>query len=525
MQPTNPLINALLTDKYQLSMAYAYWKNGIHETDAVFNLFFRKCPFKGEFAFFVGLDEALRFVENFGFSASDIEYLKRKMPECEPEFFDWLAVQNTSKIRIKAFPEGNLAFPHEPLMEVSGPLAVGQLLETTLINQTGFPTLCATNAARFRIAVGRHKKLVEFSLRRTQGADGGVTAARSSYAGGFDGTSNVLAGKLYDIPIFGTMAHSYITAFSGITPKVKMNVRNKHTGRMQNIRRTVFKYRELLGFQNTSTSELEAFTAFAFAYPNGFLALVDTYNTLRSGVPNYIAVALALIEYGYQPLGIRLDSGDLALLSKQAREKIEYAAWAFQQFSESLLRSQILASNDINHDTVRNIKEAGHAIDVFCIGTHQGTCKDQPAIGMVYKLVQIAGKPCLKVSEDADKTTWPGEKKVYRLWGKGAPVADIIILDYEAPPEPEKEIEVHTNDGVLTVWPTRVDWLNPQQWPNIHLLSDKPNLTIHEIRERVLDWLETFPEKHLRLESPEKYHVGVSLKLKRLQAKLLATNC
>ena len=519
-KPTNPLVNALLTDKYQLTMAYGYLKNGIHEEEAVFNLFFRKCPLKLEFAFFAGLDEAKRFVVSFGFTESDIEYLKQEMPiECEPEFFDWLLALDASKIQIKAIPEGNIVFPQEPLMEVKGPLAVAQLLETTLIDLTGFPSLSATSAAKFRLAVGPDIRLIEYGLRRSQGPDGGLTASRSSYLGGFDGTSNVLAGKLYGVPIFGTMAHSYITAFSGVKAKKRPILLNKKTGKTQNFRRVVLRYRNRLGFQNMNQSELDAFISYACAFPNHFLALVDTYSTLRSGVPNYIAVALALLNFGYQPLGIRLDSGDLALLSKEARVLFEKTAAVYLKFKEGLLKSQIFVSNDINHNSIEALWEAGHAINAFGIGTHQATCKDQPALGMVYKLVQIGGKPCLKVSEDDDKINLPGEKIVYRLWGKEGPIADLIALADEPEPEIGQGIKVHLKEGVLTVWPTMVMKTNPVQIPE-NPFTDKAGLP--EFRERVLNWLKEFPEKHLRLKNPERYPVGVSLKLKRLQAKLIA---
>lgn len=523
-KPTNPLVGAMLTDKYQITMAYGYWKAGIHEEEAVFNLFFRKCPLKLEFAFFVGLDEAKRFVANFGFTESDIEYLKRELPiECEPEFFDWLLGLDASGIQIKAIPEGNIVFPEEPLMEVRGPLAVAQLLETTLIDLTGFASLCATSAAKFRLAVGPDIRLIEYGLRRSQGPDGGLTASRSSYVGGFNGTSNMLAGKLYGIPIFGTMAHSYITAFSGVKSKKKPILLNKKSGKKQSFRRVVLRYRNSLGFQNTNQGELDAFIAYACAFPNAFLALVDTYNTVRSGVPNYISVALALLNFGYQPLGIRLDSGDLALLSKKARAQFETIAMAYPKFGEGLLKSQIFVSNDINHNSIDALWKAGHAINAFGIGTHQATCKDQPALGMVYKLVQIGGKPCLKVSEDADKINLPGEKIVYRIWGENGPLADLIMLEGESEPEIGQGIEVHLKEGVLTVWPTMVMRTNPLQFPENQPFADKAGL--EEFRTRVLDWLKEFPAKHLDLKNPERYPVGVSLKLKRLQAKLIATSC
>lgn len=351
-----------------------------------------------------------------------------------------------------------------------------------------------------------------------------MTAARSSYIGGFNGTSNVLAGKLYGIPIFGTHAHSYVSAFSGVKVKVKLHLINKKSGKKEDFKKAVLKYREEMGFMKTNTSELEAFTAYAFAFPNSFLALVDTYNTLQSGVPNYIAVALALLEFGYQPLGIRLDSGDLAALSKKARAQFEVAAMVFPDFEEGLLKSRIFASDGINHKKIRELNEAGHEIDAFGIGTHQATCEEQPSIGVVYKLVKIAGKPCIKKSDDDAKTTLPGEHKVYRLWD-GGPRADIIILKSEAPPFPGKKVRVYLPDGEeLTVQPTMVQWLNPLVIPDF-LPSWLTRVdTIHKMRERVFMGLKMFPKEHLDLVAPVKYPVGTSLKLKKLQQDLLEKN-
>lgn len=216
MKPTNQLVNPMLTDFYEITMAYAYWKTGMHEQDAVFDLFFRKNPFGGEFAIYAGLEETLRLFENFHFSDDHIAYLRKEMPQAESGFFDWLKGVDCSRIKVYALKEGTVAYPRVPLIRVQGPIAVGQMLETASLTLTNYPSLMTTNAAKYRLAVGFDKGLIEFGLRRAQGPDGGVSASRYSYMGGFDGTSNVLAGYLFGVPIRGTHAHSYVQSFTGL---------------------------------------------------------------------------------------------------------------------------------------------------------------------------------------------------------------------------------------------------------------------------------------------------------------------
>jgi nicotinate phosphoribosyltransferase len=281
---------------------------------SVFDLFFRTNPFKGEFTVFAGLEEALKLLSTFRFSASDIAYLRTAMPSAEEGFWPWLAALDCSAVRLYAVAEGTVVFPREPLLRVEGPLAVCQLLETTLLNLCNFASLVTTNAARMRLAAGVDATVLEFGLRRAQGPDGAMSASRYAFMGGCDATSNVAAGKAFGVPIRGTHAHSMVCAYTSLEDLSTRMLGDK------DIVALALKYREELGFHIASKGEMAAFIAFAQAFPKNLLCLVDTYDTLNSGVPNYICVALALLECGYEPRGIRLDSGDLAYLSKEARK-------------------------------------------------------------------------------------------------------------------------------------------------------------------------------------------------------------
>jgi len=430
LKPTNHFVNALLTDLYQLTMAYCYWKQGRHEDQAVFDLFFRKCPFDGEFAIFAGLEECLRFLASFHFTDSDIQFLATVI-HAEKEFFDWLRNLDVSKVSVYALSEGSVTFPLVPLLRVQGPLAVCQLLETTLLNLINYASLVATNAARFRLAVG-DKSLLEFGLRRAQGPDGGVSASRYTYLGGFDATSNVLASKLFSIPCSGTIAHSFVQTFHDCSQLATTKLVDSNKNEREFVQ-CVMETRERLGY-NTNQGELAAFISYAQCFPDRFLVLVDTYDTLSSGVPNFICVALCLLDFGYKPLGIRLDSGDLSYLSKAARKEISRIAQLTGKVE--LNQVKIAASNDLNETTLLSLHQQGHEIDIFGIGTHLVTCQQQPALGCVYKLVEINGQPRIKVSEDISKLTIPCAKKAYRLYGKeGYPLVDLLTLETEEAPK------------------------------------------------------------------------------------------
>ncbi|CAG9796522.1 unnamed protein product [Diatraea saccharalis] len=471
MARQNGIVQPLLTDLYQITMAYAYWKSGKVNDVAVFDLFFRTNPFQGEFTIFAGLEECLKFLENFHYSDSDIGYLKQTLPDnIEPEFFAYLKDLTCKDIKLCAIEEGSVVFPRVPLLRVEGPLIIAQLLETTLLTLVNFASLMATNAARYRMVAGKTVSLLEFGLRRAQGPDGGLSASKYAYIGGFDGTSNVLAGKMFNIPVRGTHAHSFVTSFSTLDDIHTVTLRHSETQAPYNLLELSTQWRIKVSAivdispEEASDGELAALISYAIAFPTGFLALVDTYDvkryniqglpsrhrqhmnghsgynsncgsndtrllkspihstygystverTLRSGLLNFCAVALALNDCGYRAVGIRIDSGDLAYLSVLARESFEQIAEAFKLPWFSKLT--IVASNDINEETILSLNEQGHKIDCFGIGTHLVTCQRQPALGCVYKLVEINGQPRIKLSQDVGKVTIPGHKEVLFIY-------------------------------------------------------------------------------------------------------------
>ncbi len=510
MEPTNKLVSPILTDFYQITMAYAYWKAGVHEEDAVFDLFFRKNPFHGEFAIYAGLEETLRFFENFHFSDDHIEYLRNQMPQCEKEFFDWLRTVDCSRMKIHAFKEGTIAFPRVPLMRVEGPIAIGQLLETSILTLTNYPSLMTTNAAKYRLLVGPGKGLIEFGLRRAQGPDGGVSASRYSYMGGFDGTSNVLAGYLFGVPIKGTHAHSYVQSFTSMQDLKKRTLIGTD-GKEYDFVKMILENRQELGFQHTNEGELASFIAYAQAFPDGFLALVDTYNTLKSGVPNFICVALALLKLGYKPVGLRLDSGDLSYLSKATRRILNDLA---ARTEPALSKSLILASNEINRSVLVSLKQQGHEIDVFGIGTHLVTCDDQPAMGCIYKLVEAKGMPRIKLSQELSKVTIPGRKESYRLFSEdGYSLLDLMIRAGDKPPQPQDRVLCHHPfDPIKRVYvtPSKVVPLHHCVWDGKRVWPEVP---LNELRQYVMEQLRSTREDHLRDINPTPYKVSVSEEL------------
>ncbi|KAK2581352.1 hypothetical protein KPH14_008118 [Odynerus spinipes] len=513
----NTVVQPLLTDLYQITMAYAYWKSGKTNDYAVFDLFFRKNPFQGEFTIFAGLEECIKFLERFRYSNSDITYLKSTMPaSVDPNFFDYLKNLTVDDVTIYAMQEGSVAFPRIPLLRVEGPLIIVQLLETTLLTLVNYASLMATNAARYRMVAGKNITLLEFGLRRAQGPDGGLSASKYSYVGGFDGTSNVLAGKLFNIPVSGTHAHAYITSFTSIDDLQAKTLTHKLTGQVYDLLELAKLYRDGIArdlgsiVSEASSGELAALISYAIAFPERFTALVDTYDVKRSGLLNFCAVALALNHLGYQAVGIRIDSGDLAYLSNAARDVFETLAdkYSVPWFG----RLTIVASNDINEETIISLNEQSHKIDCFGIGTHLVTCQKQPALGCVYKMVEINDQPRIKLSQDVSKVTIPGKKNAYRLYGAdGYALIDILQRSTEEVPQVKQKVlcrHPFQESKRAYVIPTRVEPLHRVYWKNGKLCEPLPTLT--EIRSRVQESLKTLRNDHKRNLNPTPYKVAVS---------------
>jgi nicotinate phosphoribosyltransferase len=471
----------LLTDFYQLTMAYAYWKSGKGDQEAVFNLFFRKNPFEGGFSLAAGLDYVIDFCRNLKFDAEDLRYLqemKRKdgAPVFESAFLEYL--QNMKfTCDIDAVEEGTVVFPNMPLIRVKGPLIQCQLLETPLLNIINFQTLIATKAARINVAA-QGAPVLEFGLRRAQGIDGALAASRASYIGGCTSTSNVMAGKLFGIPVSGTHAHSWIMSFE---------------------------------------TELEAFEAYAEAFPDQCVFLVDTYDTLH-GVKNAIKVGEILRSKGKEMVGIRIDSGDLAYYSVQARQLLDEAGFP---------NAKIVASNDLDEHIISSLKTQDAAIDVWGVGTKLVTAFDQPALGAVYKLSAIktidgAWEPKVKVSQQSMKINIPGVHNVKRYFSNGKAVADMIYLEKQGI-DSKGVVIIDPND------PTRRKRLMPAFYKEEDLLKPifkKGELvyqspTLHAIREKATHQLEAFDKTHKRLINPHTYPVGLEENLHHLRMELV----
>ncbi|MEI8346741.1 MAG: nicotinate phosphoribosyltransferase, partial [Pseudomonadota bacterium] len=361
----------LFTDLYQFTMMQCYRTYGLNNKVACFDLFFRHNPFNGSYAVIAGIEAGLKFLEALHFRHTEISYLKSL------GLFDKNFLQGLKKFHftgdVYAVEEGTVGFPLAPIMRVEGPLDQCQLVETALLNIINFQTLIASKAARICQEAG-YENVLEFGLRRAQGPDGGLTASRAAYVGGVSATSNVLAGKTYGIPVRGTHSHSWVMAH---------------------------------------TSELEAFRRYAQVYPNNAVLLVDTYDTLKCGIPNAIEVGLEMEKKGQRLQGIRLDSGDLTYLSIEARKMLDGAG---------LPDCRIIASGDLDEWIIRDIKAQGAKIDIFGVGTKLASADGDSALSGVYKLAAIKNKGeswqmRLKMADGSKKATYPGPKQVWRLFG------------------------------------------------------------------------------------------------------------
>uniref|UniRef100_A0A7N6APM5 Nicotinate phosphoribosyltransferase n=1 Tax=Anabas testudineus TaxID=64144 RepID=A0A7N6APM5_ANATE len=477
----------LLTDLYQFTMAYAYWRSGRHQEPAVFELFFRDNPFGGGFSLFAGLEDCLLFLRSFHFTDEDVEFLRSVLPpNTDPAFFQFLRGLDCSGVTIRSVPEGTVVFARVPLLEVAGPLAVVQLLETSLLCLVNYASLVCSNAARFRLAAGPRRKLLELGLRRAQGPDGGLTASRYTHMGGFDLTSNVQAGFLFGIPVAGTMAHSYVTSFNSLEEVWPQTLAAVDGDRdpvdfVSLTKGWLTHVCELLGAESGKIreGELAAFLSYAIAYPQNFLPVIDSYSVGCSGLLNFCAVALALCELGYRPVGVRLDSGDLCRQSLDVRGVFRLCS---EHFSVPAFNSLIIVgTNNISEQSMIELNKKENEIDVVGVGTHLVTCTKQPSLGCVYKLVEVRGRPRMKISEDPQKSTVPGRKAVYRL------------LDAEG----EDQSVAHLRSQKRRCY-------------MLQGLVTHPQSSAAQTREKVQSSLQTLHPRYKRLQEPESYTVSVN---------------
>ncbi|CAD5319295.1 unnamed protein product [Arabidopsis thaliana] len=514
--PTNPMVTPLLNDLYQFTMAYAYWKAGKHNE--------RSNPFGGEYTVFAGLEECVKFLANFKLTDEEIDFVQECLPGSEEAFCDYLRGLDCSDVEVYAIPEGSVVFPKVPLMRVEGPVGVVQLLETPFLNLVNFASLVATNAARHRFVAGKSKSLLEFGARRAQGPDGAISASKYCYLGGFDATSNVAAGKLFGIPLRGTHSHAYVSSFMStdeIVDKVLRSADGKTTcedfvSHVQTWLKKIQYSPSLSGiFSETNQSELAAFTSYALAFPKTFLALVDTYDVMKSGIPNFCAVALALNDFGYKALGIRLDSGDLAYLSREARNF--FCTVERELKVPGFGKMVVTASNDLNEETIDALNKQGHEVDAFGIGTYLVTCYSQAALGCVFKLVEINNQPRIKLSEDVTKVSIPCKKRSYRLYGKeGYPLVDIMTGENEPPPKVGERLlcrHPFNESKRAYVVPQRVEELLKCYWRGSADEAREVLPPLKEIRDRCIKQLENMRPDHMRRLNPTPYKVSVSAKL------------
>lgn len=470
------VISPLLTDLYQLTMAYGYWKLGIHDREAVFHIIYRKNPFRGNYAVACGLGTVIEFLRNWHFAEDELNYLQGLQALngealFSAEFIDYLRHLRFS-CDIDAIPEGTVVFPHEPLVRITGPLLQGQLLESTLLNIINFQTLIATKASRVYLAA-KGDSVFEFGMRRAQGPDGALAASRASYVGGCEATSNVLAGKKYNIPVRGTHAHSWVTAFP---------------------------------------SEKEAFEAYAKIMPHNCVLLVDTYDTLQ-GVKNAIEVGKKLRAQGAELRGIRLDSGDLAALSIKARALLDAAG--FQD-------TQIIASNSLDEYVITKLKEQGAPISIWGVGTNLVTAYDHPALDGVYKLSALRDEDGrwaykLKLSEQAVKISNPGIYQVRRFFVKQKHVMDIMYdVELGIPKTPELiSLESPHSSQKLAKYDHAVDLLQPIFAKGKLVYKEE---SLQAIREKAIAEVNQFLQTH----AEKMYPVGLEKALHELKQRLIS---
>lgn len=471
----------LLTDLYQLTMMQGYFKNPTNQI-VVFDMFYRKNPCDGGYAIAAGLEQVIAYIKDLHFTYEDVQYLQ-SLRIFDADFLEYLRSFHFTG-DIYAIPEGTVVFPREPLLKVVAPIMEAQLIETTILNIINHQSLIATKAARVCYAADGDGVL-EFGLRRAQGPDAGIFGARAAMIGGCVGTSNVFTGAMFQVPISGTHAHSWIMSFP---------------------------------------DEYTAFKTYANLYPDACILLVDTYDTLKSGVPNAIRVFKEMREAGITPkkYGIRIDSGDLAYLSKEAYHMLSEAG-----FEDAI----ISASSDLDEYLITSLKNQGAKINLWGVGTNLITCKDNPAFGGVYKLAALKTSknepftPKIKLSDNSEKITNPGDKTIYRIYDKetGKMRADLICLCDEVidenedliifdPIETWKKTKIHA--GTYTVRELLIPIFVGGE-----CIYDSPS--VMEIRDICTKEKSTLWDETLRLVNPHEMYVDLSQKLYDIKAQLL----
>jgi nicotinate phosphoribosyltransferase len=449
---------ATYTDYYELTMAQGYFLAGMHKRSASFDYFFRKIPFDGGYVVYAGVQELVNTIRHLTFSNSETEYLRKE--GFHADFIEYLENFRFNG-NIHSVKEGEIIFPNEPVLRVEGDLLETQLIETLLLNILNFQSLIATKASRIKVAAGENSVVLDFGLRRSQGL-GGIHATRAAMIGGFDGTSNVYSAQRFNVPAGGTMAHSWVQSFD---------------------------------------DELEAFRTYAKYYPDDTILLVDTYDTLGSGMPNAIKIAQELRSKGHSLQAVRLDSGDLAYFSRKARKMLD---------DNGFNDVKIAASNQLDERVITSLRTQDAPIDIYGVGTKLVTGHPSPALDGVYKLSSVDDEPKLKISENIEKITLPGKKKIFRyLNDDGTFYGDAILLN------DEKVIERMHHP---TFPAQKSDLTSREHEEIIHPVIQngeiiQPELSIKEISAYRKERLDKLQREFKRLEFPHIYKVGISSKL------------
>lgn len=469
---------SLLMDFYELTMAYSYFKSKRHLDIAVFDVFFRKIPDNGGYAIYAGLKQVIEYIQNLSFSKDEIDFLREK-GTFDNEFLNYL--QNFKfSCDVYSFREGNVIFPNEPIMIIKGPIIECQLIETMILLTINHQSLIATKASRI-VRAAKGKAVLEFGARRAHGYDASIYGARAAYIGGVLGTSNTIVEYQFGIPALGTMAHSFVQSYK---------------------------------------TEYDAFKAYAQTYPDNAILLVDTYNTLKSGIPNAIRIQKEILEpMGKRLKGIRLDSGDLSYLSIQARKLLD---------ENGLENVSITVSNSLDEFLIENLLNQGAKIDAFGVGERLITAKSESVFGGVFKLAAYSENkeltPKIKISDNPIKTTLPGFKQVYRFYVKNMAKADVITLHDEIIDE-NSSYELFDPTYVYkkqTISEFKVEKLLIKIFSKGELIYEAPK--INEIREYSKENLSYFWDELKRLENPQQYYVDYSKKLYNLKLELIKSS-